>query len=170
MASALLRGWDVPPSAGVDDVAQELRQHLLAAIGDWNPARGRSLSEFAIYRANTRAAKWLGRQRKARSSDEASRYPLLLIDAVEREEREALLARIGEGEATPEEIATAQERAELARKLALAIGMTIEDLGRCVERDPAMRGEAVEALLDITGGWDAAAGDAGVGKMSEAWS
>jgi hypothetical protein len=169
MAAALLRGWDVPPSAGIDDVAQELRRHLIDAIGDWDPARGRSLAEFAVYRASTRAAKWLGRQRGARAGGEASRYPLLLIDAVEREEREALLRGDAE-EPSPEQIAAAQERVELARKLAAAMGMAVEDLCRLVERDPAARGEAVEALLDLTGGWDEEAPDAGAGKMLEEWS
>lgn len=94
---------------------------------------------------------------------------MLLIDAVEREEKEALLAGERGDDPTPEELTAAQERVELARKIAVAVGMTVEDLsGALGEED--VRERVREAVLDdvFAGEWQGSRAEAGA-KISEEW-
>jgi len=149
MAEALMRGWDLPASVDADDVAQELRLHVLAAIAKWDPARGADLAQFCVFRASEKAAKWLHQQRgapKANRGRAQSRYPLLLLDAVDREEREVMLDRLGHTDADQEQLYEQQERERAARHLAQAIGMTVEELSGDVEGVAGVEKVEVRAL------------------------
>lgn len=145
LAANLIRGWDIPYAVASEDVAQELRTLALKSIGEWDPARC-DLATFVIFKASDRAKRWVHAQRgapKEHQGKQASRHPLLLLDACAREgERETMLARYGDRGPTPEELCVEQERANAARLLAVAMGMTVEDLGRAVERDPEVRARA----------------------------
>lgn len=136
MAQALMRGWDLPASVDVDDVAQELRIHVLATIQQWDPARG-DLAPFCVFRASEKTSKWMHQQREAPKKDRGkaqSRYPLLLLDAVDRDEREVMLDALGHTEADQEQLYEAQERARAAHVLARALDMTVEELAAGVGR------------------------------------
>lgn len=152
LALAMLRGWDLPASTAAEDVAQLLRMHVLLAMPSWDPERGATLGKFALFRAHSRVATDLHRERQAargaRRGEQPSRYPLLLVDAVEAEEmggrgRDEWLASLGRYEGSGEARACA---AEAVGKLAAALGVTAEELGRGWEgpgdADVAQMGEA----------------------------
>lgn len=148
LAEALIRGWDLPAAVDADDVAQELRRYAIEKVEDWDPARG-DLAKFCIFSASEKAKKWLHQQRRAPKEKRGehrgglpSRYPLLLLDAVDREERESLLDRLGHTDPDQEEAIDAQRRAHLARVLADALGESVEGLSRHVEQDPELRARA----------------------------
>lgn len=152
LAANLIRGWDIPYAVSSEDVAQELRTLTLGAIEQWDPARC-DLARFVIYKASDRAKRWVHAQRgapKERQGRQPSRHPLLLLDACEREEqREAMMARCGERSPTPEDLCVEQERARAARLLAVAIGMSVDDLARAVESDPDLRARAAKMFEEM---------------------
>lgn len=152
LAANLIRGWDIPYAVASEDVAQELRTLTLKTIGEWDPARC-DLARFVIFKASDRAKRWVHAQRGAEHQQQGkqpSRHPLLLLDACDREgERESMLARYGDAGPTPEELCLEQERARKARLLAVAMGMTVEDLGAAVERDPDLRARAGKMLKEM---------------------
>ena len=108
LAEALMRRFDLPASVGVEDVAQELRILTMKKIAAWKPEGGVNLSKFVFFAANEKTRTWLNRQREApRVRGAASRYPLLLLDAVEREERESMLDKVKGSLESPEDEAIA---------------------------------------------------------------
>lgn len=170
MGARLMRSYDLPPCVELEDVAQELRLQLLAALPKWDCTAGKDLAEFAIFVAHSKTRKMLDRMREASRSTKESRTPLLLIDAVEREEKEALFAGGRDEELTPEEVTAGQERIDLARKIALAVGMSVEDLSGVLGRED-VRERVREAVLDdvFAGKWQGSRAEAGA-KISEEWS
>lgn len=143
MAVKLMRGWDLPSAVDEQDVAQELRQLCLKAVEKWDATRGVDLARYAIFHASDRTKRWMTKQRgasRAGSGPQPSRYPLLLIDACEREEREGMLAEAsGWRPPNPEDAASESEREKMAGRLSVALGKTVEQLTRQVERDPELR-------------------------------
>ena len=162
LADALMRRFDLPASVGVEDVAQELRILTMKKIAAWKPEGGVNLSNFVFFAANEKTQTWLNRQREApRVRGAASRYPLLLLDAVEREERESMLDKVKGSLESPEDEAIAhldgdapigaERRFALARHLASALGESCEDLAKHVEKDPALRTRARTLALTMSG-------------------
>lgn len=162
LADALMRRFDLPASVGAEDVAQELRILTMKKIAAWKPEGGVNLSKFVFFAANEKTRTWLNRQREApRVRGAASRYPLLLLDAVEREERESMLDKVKGSLESPEDEAIAhldgdapigaERRFALARHLASALGESCEDLAKHVEKDPALRTRARTLALTMSG-------------------
>jgi len=142
MAVALMRGWDLPFAVDEHDVAQELREKVLKYVASWDPSRA-DLAKYCVFAASDKTKRWMHQQRSAPKENQgkqASRHPLLLIDACEREEeREAMIAR-GERPPTPEDLVIAAEREAMAQRIATALGQSVESLTRHVEvRASALR-------------------------------
>lgn len=152
LASNLMVGWDLPAAVSVEDVAQELRLNVLRAIDRWDPARC-DLAQYAVFKACGEVKGWLNKQRsaaRAKGGQGQSRYPLLLIDGAEREERAALLDRIGATEATQEDELDREERASIARRVAEQLGCSVDGLHALLVAAP---GNDVEArwVADMRG-------------------
>lgn len=167
MGAKLMSSYDLPPCVELEDVAQELRLRLIEALPKWDATRGKSLAEFVLFVAHSKTRKMLDAGREADRSTKESRTPLLLIDAVEAEEREALLAGGCDAEPTPEDVAAGQERIDLARKIAAAVGMTVDELVGVIDRDD-VRERVREVVLDeVYAGGRASRSDA---EISEEWT
>lgn len=150
------------------DVANRLRFEALSAIAFWDPTREgpvATLGKFCMYRARSRAQKWLNQRRgaaKAQSGQQPSRAPLLLFDIVgdgggddadhERVARfvQARLAR----EAGGHEQHDAYEAGELLARLRAAgveAGGTVDDALAAFAASPALRRAARAALEGTVG-------------------
>lgn len=130
LAASLMVGWDLPSAVSVEDVAQELRLNVLRAIDRWDPSRC-DLAKYAVFKACGEVKGWLNKQRGAarvKGGQGQSRYPLLLIDGAEQEERADLLDRIGSTDATQEDELDREERAAIARSIAAQLGCSVEGL------------------------------------------
>lgn len=168
MGAKLMKSYDLPACVELEDVAQELRIQLLAAVPRWDCTAGKGLAEFVIFVAHSKTRKWLDRAREASRSTKESRAPLLLIDAVEREEREALLSGDRGEEPSPDQIAVAQERVDLARKIAVAVGMTVEELSGALGREDVRERVRCAVLDDVFAGeWEGSRARAGADFVEE---
>lgn len=170
LAAKLMRSYDLPACVELEDAAQELRLRVLEATPNWDPRRGSDLGKYADFVGCSKTRKMLDRVRGARRSTKESRYPLLLLDAVEAEEREALMAIGRERDPTPEEVAAGQERIDLARKIAAAVGMTVDELLGAIG-DEGVRERVRDAVLDdvFAGEWEGSRAEAGA-DLAEEWS
>jgi len=117
LARMLLRRWDAPPSAGEDDLVQEMLVAAWTSMPRFDPSRGPSLHRFVTYNAVDKAKKWLHKARKAtREGDRGrSRYPVpaSMLRKDERAAVEYLDRRRVSPDASPEEaIEREQERRE----------------------------------------------------------
>ncbi len=118
MSKDVFRRWRVPPGVDAEDVRQEM---LLAfaekeLVSTWDPSKGPSLAQYAIWQSYTSAKRYLHSQRAAsrRDGKAPSRFPLCFsslgrADAENDGEERGLEGRV---EATQEDAVASKQLAE----------------------------------------------------------
>jgi DNA-directed RNA polymerase specialized sigma24 family protein len=72
LAAYLLRRWSAPADVGLEDLVQEMLLGAWDVVGRFDPRRGKSVQQFVVWNAVTRAKKWLHKQRCAYKLDDRS--------------------------------------------------------------------------------------------------
>lgn len=78
LASKLFRSYRLPSGVEQADIVQEMQLHAWQAVGEWDPTKGTTLTQFVTWTAYTRARRWVNVQRNAyrRSDHVPGRYPI----------------------------------------------------------------------------------------------
>lgn len=78
LARTIRKRWRIPPGVEFEDVRQEMLLAAWNAVGNWHEGNGMALAPFVVWKAVTRAKRWINGQRNAprRSDRAASRYPV----------------------------------------------------------------------------------------------
>jgi RNA polymerase sigma factor (sigma-70 family) len=80
IAMRLMQRWKCPSDVEVEDVIQEMLMGVHVVLPDYDPSRGKTLAQYAVWNAINRAKKWMHRQRGALRRDDKSisRHPIAM--------------------------------------------------------------------------------------------
>lgn len=139
LAAYLLRRWQAPAAAGLDDLVQEMLLEAWRVVGRYDPRRGVRLDKYVTWNAVNVAKKWLHRQRRAYKLDDRSpsRHPLCLSSLDEDAPRRL----------EPVADCDVEEEADRTRQIAVALSRLTDELDR----------ELFLRLVDARGDLDRAA-------------